>query len=69
MPTSNGAAYQFSLPSAVAEALQALSQQEGATLFMTLLSVFQLVLQRYSQQDDIVLGTMSRAVTRPRSRT
>ncbi|GLV53939.1 hypothetical protein KDH_07900 [Dictyobacter sp. S3.2.2.5] len=56
-PTSNGAALQFTLPPAVAEALHELSQREGATLFMTLLSIFQLALQRYSQQDDIVLGT------------
>ncbi|GCF07282.1 non-ribosomal peptide synthase/polyketide synthase [Dictyobacter arantiisoli] len=57
VPTNNGATHQFLLPPAVADALHLLSQQEGATLFMALLSVFQIVLQRYSQQDDIVLGT------------
>jgi amino acid adenylation domain-containing protein len=56
-PTSNGAAHQFELSSTVAEALEALSQQEGVTLFMTLLTVFQIILQRYSDQDDIVIGT------------
>jgi len=37
--------------------LRALSQAEGATLFMTLLSAFQLLLSRYSGQDDIVVGS------------
>ena len=37
--------------------LQALSQAEGATLFMTLLAGFQLLLSRYSGQEDIVVGT------------
>jgi amino acid adenylation domain-containing protein len=37
--------------------LRALSQSEGATLFMTLLSAFQLLLSRYSGQEDIVVGS------------
>ena len=37
--------------------LQALSRQEGATLFMTLLAAFQALLHRYTGQDDIVVGT------------
>jgi non-ribosomal peptide synthetase component F len=37
-------------------ALKALSRQESATLFMTLLAAFQLLLSRYSGQDDIVIG-------------
>jgi amino acid adenylation domain-containing protein len=37
--------------------LKALSQREGATLFMTLFASFQVMLARYSGQDDIVVGT------------
>src|ERR1041385_8710361 len=37
--------------------LKALSQREGCTLFMTLLAAFQLLLCRYSGQEDIVVGT------------
>ena len=37
--------------------LRRLSQQAGATLFMTLLGGFQLLLQRYTSQDDVVVGT------------
>ncbi len=39
------------------EKLKRLSQQEGATLFMTLLAGFQLLLSRYSGQEDIVVGS------------
>ena len=34
-----------------------LSQQEGATLFMTLLAAFDVVLGRYAGQTDVVVGT------------
>jgi NRPS condensation-like uncharacterized protein/acyl carrier protein len=37
--------------------LRALSQGQGFTLFMTLLAAFQVLLARYSKQDDIVVGT------------
>ena len=39
------------------EALKALSQREGVTLFMTLLAVFKVLLHRYTGQSDIVVGT------------
>ncbi len=47
----------FSLPKQLSEQLKALSQREGATLFMTLLAAFQTLLYRYSGQDDINIGT------------
>jgi len=37
--------------------LNALSQAEGGTLFITLLAAFDALLSRYSGQDDIVVGT------------
>jgi amino acid adenylation domain-containing protein len=37
--------------------LTALSQAEGVTLFMTLTAAFQLLLSRYSGQDDVVVGS------------
>ena len=37
--------------------LEALSQDEGATLFMTLLAAFAALLARYSGQDEFVIGT------------
>ncbi|RKG90846.1 non-ribosomal peptide synthetase, partial [Corallococcus sp. CA053C] len=45
----------LSLP--VSEAIKTLSQREGATPFMTLLAAFQVLLSRYSAQDDISVGS------------
>jgi amino acid adenylation domain-containing protein len=45
------------LPQPLSEALQALSQREGVTLFMMLLAAFQVLLYRYTGQTDIVLGS------------
>ncbi|HEU4322800.1 MAG TPA: amino acid adenylation domain-containing protein [Roseiflexaceae bacterium] len=45
------------LPASLTRSLQALSQREGTTLFMTLLAAFQVLLHRYSGQEDIVVGT------------
>jgi amino acid adenylation domain-containing protein len=39
------------------KALKELSTQEGATLYMVLLSVFKILLYRYSGSEDIVVGT------------
>jgi non-ribosomal peptide synthetase component F len=52
-----GASQTFTLPVPLSAGLKAFSQREGATLFMTLLAAFQLLLARYSRQDDIVVGT------------
>lgn len=46
----------FELPESLSNAIKKLSQQENATLFMTLLSAFVALLHRYSQQYDIVVG-------------
>jgi amino acid adenylation domain-containing protein/non-ribosomal peptide synthase protein (TIGR01720 family) len=47
----------FAVPADVAARLQALSNEEGATLFMTLLAAFQVLLSRYSGQEDVSVGT------------
>lgn len=45
------------IPQALSDALQSLSHQHKTTLFVTLLSAFQVQLQRLSGQNDIVVGT------------
>ena len=50
-------ASRFALPAEATRALRALARREGATLFMTLLAAWQLLLARYSGQDDVVVGT------------
>jgi amino acid adenylation domain-containing protein len=51
-----GAHQTLSLSKPLTESLKALSQREGVTLFMTLLSAFETILQRYTGQDDILVG-------------
>jgi amino acid adenylation domain-containing protein len=55
--TFHGARKNLILPQALNEALRTLSRREGVTLFMTVLAVFQLLLHRYSGQDDIAVGS------------
>ena len=52
-----GARQTLSLPREMTEALKSLGFDEGATLYMTLLAAFQILLQRQTGQDDIVVGT------------
>jgi amino acid adenylation domain-containing protein len=55
--THRGATITLNLGVEVTQKLKQLSQQEGATLFMTLLAAFQVLLYRYTNQDDICVGT------------
>lgn len=55
--TYNGARHFFQLPTALASALRELSRRENVSLFMTLLAGFEALLQRYTGQEDIVVGT------------
>jgi len=41
----------------VAEAIRALSRQQGGTAFMTMLAAFQTLILHYTGQPDVVLGT------------
>ncbi len=52
-----GATQFLELPKRLTDALQVLSQQEGVTLFMTLLAAFQTLLYRYTHQEDIAVGS------------
>jgi amino acid adenylation domain-containing protein len=54
-----GAIHPVSLSKNLADALKALSRQEGATLFMTLLTGFAALLHRYSGRADVAIGTVS----------
>jgi len=55
--TYRGATCPLHISPPVTEALVALSQQAGTSLFMTLLAAFQTVLHRYTGQTDIVVGS------------
>jgi amino acid adenylation domain-containing protein len=51
------AVHDFQLSPQLSAALNKLSQKESVTLFMTLLAAFQTLLYRYTNQDDIIVGT------------
>ena len=55
--TANGASLDTKLPRALADRLNELSRREGATLFMTLLAAFKVLLYRYTGLADICVGT------------
>jgi amino acid adenylation domain-containing protein len=59
----HGASVPFLLAPDVHRALLDLSQREGVTLFMTLMAAFQILLFRYSGQEDIVVSTGSASRT------
>jgi amino acid adenylation domain-containing protein len=60
-----GGRHRFAVPPAVRDALAALSRREGATLFMTLLAALDVLLHRYTGQDDLVVGTPMTERTQP----
>jgi amino acid adenylation domain-containing protein len=55
--TYRGAHEQIELPLELLERLQALGRSESATLFMTLLASFQVLLSKYCGSEDIVVGS------------
>ncbi|WP_158553978.1 non-ribosomal peptide synthetase [Micromonospora deserti] len=60
-----GARRRFTVPGEVVASLQELARARGATLFMTLLSAFGVVVARHAGQDEVLVGTP--VAFRPRS--
>ena len=57
IPRYRSARHTFIVAPELADRLRDLGRKEEATLFMVLLTAFQLLLGRYSGQDDVVVGT------------
>ena len=59
----NGASHKFEIDAALFVQIRNLAQAQGVTPFMLLLAAFQVLLHRYSGQDDILVGspTMGRS--------
>ncbi|BCG24566.1 pyoverdine synthetase D [Pseudomonas tohonis] len=51
-----GERHEFTLPMPLASALRTAAREQGLTLFMLLLAGFEVLLQRYSGQDDLRIG-------------
>ncbi|MEO7327815.1 MAG: amino acid adenylation domain-containing protein, partial [Minicystis sp.] len=57
MPSHRGARRGFVIPAQIADALKEMARREGVTLFMVMLAAFDILLHRYTGQDDIVVGS------------
>ncbi|WP_338249967.1 non-ribosomal peptide synthetase [Dictyobacter halimunensis] len=55
--TFQGCRHNFALSPALSSQIEALGHRNRTTLYMTLLAAFQILLFRYSGQDDILIGT------------
>jgi len=64
-PSNEGDTVWLRIPQGTVEALRAQSQSQGATLFMTLLSAWSLLLHQLSGQRDLVIGTPVRGRSQP----
>ena len=59
-----GASVSFTLPTALTRALYELAKREGVTMYMIFLAALQVLLYRYSGQEDILVGTPAGGRTR-----
>ena len=50
----------------LSDSLRALTRREGVTLFTTLLAAFQVLLHRYTHQEEVVVGALIADGTRPK---
>jgi amino acid adenylation domain-containing protein/non-ribosomal peptide synthase protein (TIGR01720 family) len=55
--TYEGASHHFKLNEELTQQLKSMAQQEKATLYMTFLAAFQVLLYRYTGQEDILVGS------------
>jgi surfactin family lipopeptide synthetase A len=65
MVSFRGGLHPFAIPNEASQTLRELSRSERATVFMTMLAVFKVLLHRYTGQNDLVVGTP--AASRDRS--
>ncbi|ANN17190.1 non-ribosomal peptide synthetase [Amycolatopsis orientalis] len=63
--TTNGDWYAFEVPSGLVTALKKLARGQDGTLFMTLVAACQVLLGRWSGQDDVAVGTVTSGRDRP----
>ncbi|WNG36167.1 amino acid adenylation domain-containing protein [Archangium violaceum] len=57
LPTGRGQEHVFALPRELSEAVRAFATREGASSFMVLMAAFNVLMSRYSGQEDVCVGT------------
>jgi amino acid adenylation domain-containing protein len=68
-PSDRGGTFRFRLSASLSARLKALARSEHVTLYTLLLAAFQVLLSRYSRQDDIVVGTAVSDRCRPETQS
>lgn len=63
--TANGGKRESLIPRAIAEGMRALARREQATPYMAFLAAFVALLHRYTEQTDIVVGSITSGRLRP----
>jgi len=63
--TFAGARHCLALPAPLSAALRTLARREGTSLFMLLLAAFEILIHRYTGEEDLALGTVSAGRGRP----
>jgi len=66
--TFNGGTYGFQLDAELTESVEELGKAHNVTLFTTLLSAYDILMHRYCQQEDIVVGVPLAGRTQPELR-
>ncbi|MEW6234622.1 MAG: amino acid adenylation domain-containing protein [Candidatus Omnitrophota bacterium] len=64
-PNYEGATHAFRLSADIVHRLYELAKSQGATLYMILLAAFQVLLHRYTDQDDITIGSPASGRSQP----
>ncbi|MET3658069.1 amino acid adenylation domain-containing protein [Sporosarcina psychrophila] len=55
--SNKGAYYEFTIPEFISKEISQLCKVENCTLFIGMLTTFNILISRYTQQEDIVVGT------------
>ena len=63
--SDNGASFTFTLSETLTQKLKEQARTSGATLYMILLAAFQVLLHRYTGQEDILVGSPTAGRSRP----
>ncbi|QSJ14938.1 amino acid adenylation domain-containing protein [Nostoc sp. UHCC 0702] len=63
--SQKGASYTFELPQELTSKLKDRAKTLGATLYMTLLTAFAVLLHRYTGQEDIIIGSPTEGRSQP----
>jgi amino acid adenylation domain-containing protein len=63
--TFNGSSCRFAVSADLLRRLKEAARQSETTLFMTVLATFQVLLHRYTNQDDFLIGTTTTGRSRP----